>query len=96
MDADTQGMKPTDQPAPSIIGRERALIDALTNALAAIAGGPPPSKRTLAQLRRHRSSETWPTRRGAAFEVQVGGPEGDATGHIVRVTVELDRFEAER
>jgi hypothetical protein len=77
-----------------IIGRERALIDALTNAIADSIGGPPPSKRTLAQLRLHRSSKTWPTNRGTAFEVQVHGPEGDITGHIVRVTVELDRFES--
>jgi hypothetical protein len=76
-----------------IIGRERALIDALTNALAEAIGGPTPSKRTMAQLRLHRSSKTWPTNRGTAFEVQIHGPEGDITGHIARVTVELDRFE---
>lgn len=76
-----------------IIGRERALIDALAIAMNR-AMGQPPSKRTLAQLRRHGVSNLWTTPRGARFEVQIVGPEGDVTGHIVRVTVELDRFEA--
>jgi hypothetical protein len=80
----------------TIMGRERALIDALSKAMHAMIGGPPPSKKTLAQLRRHNASDrVWPTAQGCAFEVQVVGPDGDVTGHIVRVTIELDRFERE-
>jgi hypothetical protein len=80
----------------SIIGRERALIDALAKALNNMIGGPP-NKRTLAELRRHNASRVWPTQSGCAFEVQIVGPDDDGpTGHIVRVTVELDRFEGVR
>jgi hypothetical protein len=79
----------------SIIGRERALARALTKALQELVGGPPPSKQTLAQLRRHNSSHMWETPRGYTFEVQIVGPDYDGpTGHIARVTVEIDRFEA--
>lgn len=77
----------------TIIGRERALIDALTNALQRVTEGMPPSKKTLAQLRLHRSSRVYPTGLGNTFEIQVHDPDRQATGHIVRVTVELDRFE---
>jgi len=80
----------------TIIGRERALIDSLTNALQRVVGGPPPSKTTLETLHRHQSGRTWQTALGGTFEVRLVGPDGDVTGHIVRVTVELDRFEAER
>lgn len=76
----------------AIIGRERALIDALTKALNAVIGGPP-SHRTMAELRRHNSSAITQTARGNSFEIQVVGPDSKITGHIVRVTVELDRFE---
>jgi hypothetical protein len=78
----------------TIIGRERALIGALAKALNMTVGGPPPSRATAAELRRHRSSKTWETDLGTAFEVQIIGPDGRITGHIARVTVELDRFEA--
>jgi hypothetical protein len=80
-----------------IIGRERALVDALSRALSEAVGGPAPSKRTTEQLGRHEHSRVWPTRRGCAFEVMLHGPpgEGGRTGHVVRVTVELDRFEAQ-
>lgn len=77
----------------AIIGRERALVDALTRALSDVVGGPPPSRRTAEQLRRHRSGAVSETRRGSAFEVALVGPDGDYTGHVVRVTIELDHFE---
>lgn len=78
----------------SIIGHERALLDGLSDALSKVVGGPPASAKTMTQLRRHRSSKVSPTLRGNSFEVQIVGPDGEITGHIVRVTVELDRFEA--
>jgi hypothetical protein len=77
----------------TIIGRERALIDGLSNALQRMIGGPPPSKKTLAEVRRHESARVTPTNLGNAFEVRLVDPDGDVTGHIVRVTIELDRFE---
>lgn len=77
----------------SIIGRERALIDGLTNALQRMVGGPPPSNRMLREARRHNSSRPTPTQNGNTFEVQIVDPSGEITGHIARVTVELDRFE---
>jgi hypothetical protein len=80
----------------TVIGRERALIEALAKAINATVGGPTPSRKTQAQLSRHRVSRVWDTKLGNAFEVQVVGPEGEVTGHVVRVTVELDRFEAEK
>jgi hypothetical protein len=89
-------LDPARTPVKTIIGRERALIDALTKALQAMIGGPPPSKRTVAQVRRHKSGSRWETQRGGAFEVQLVGPDGDVTGHIARVTVEIDRFVAGR
>jgi hypothetical protein len=76
-----------------IIGRESALIDALTRALNEAIGGPEPSKKTMAQLRLHESSRVIQTARGNSFEVRVHGPDHEITGHIVRVTVELERFE---
>jgi hypothetical protein len=79
----------------NIIGRERALVEALAKALNMTVGGPPPSRATLAQLRRHRAGRMWETELGNAFEVQIIGPEGEITGHIARVTIELDRFEAD-
>lgn len=77
----------------TIIGRERALIGGFTRALAKHVGGPPPSKKTTAELRRHNSGAVWDTMLGSAFEVQVVGPDGEPTGHVARVTVELERFE---
>jgi hypothetical protein len=89
-------MEPAESPnALPPIGRARALIAALTTAVNRSIGTPP-SKATLAQLRRHRVSRIWETRDGCAFDVQLIGPEGDVTGFIVRVTVELDRFEPQR
>jgi hypothetical protein len=79
----------------TIIGRERALIETLSKALNKTVGGLPISRATEAQLRKHRASKTWETDLGNAFEVLVVGPDGLATGHVARVTVELDRFEAE-
>lgn len=82
------------EPQLSIMGRERALVDALTRGLQGMVGGPPPSKKTLEEVRRHNSSAQWPTRRGSAFEVQICDPDdGKPTGHIARVSIELDRFE---
>lgn len=78
----------------TIMGRERALINGLANALSRSLGSPTPSKQTMAELRRHRSSKTWETSRGTAFEVQIHDPDGNATGHIARVMVDLDRFES--
>lgn len=78
----------------TIIGRERALIDGLSNALQRMIGGPPPSKETLAEVRRHESMRPVETFLGNAFEVRLVGPDGEVTGHIVRVTIELARFEA--
>jgi hypothetical protein len=77
----------------TIFGRERALLDGLSQTLQGLIGGPPPSRRTLDAARRHNSGKIWPTDRGDAFEVQIVGPDGEPTGHIARVTVELDRFE---
>lgn len=74
-----------------IIGRERALFDALSKALN-YSIGLPPSKKTLAELRKHNVSKMWPTKFGNAFEVQIVGPDGQPTGHIARVTIEIDRF----
>lgn len=76
-----------------IIGRERALFDALSKALNDVIGGPAPSKRTLVELRKHNASAIWPTEYGNRFDVQIVGPDGDPTGHIARVTVDLVRFE---
>lgn len=78
----------------AIIGRERYLIDQLTEALQKMVGGPPPTKRTLAFLRIPNSTRPMDTNRGSRFEVQiVDSDDGVPTGHIARVTVELDRFE---
>jgi hypothetical protein len=90
------GMNKTRDGLP-IMGRERYLIDAFGKSLSEAIGGPAPSKQTMEQLRRHEHSRVWPTRRGCAFEVMLHGPpgEGRRTGHVVRVTVELDRFEAQ-
>jgi hypothetical protein len=79
----------------TIIGRERALLESLAKTLNKTIGGPPPSRATLAELRRHRAGVLWETDLGNAFEVQIIGPDGTITGHIARVTVELDRFEAD-
>jgi hypothetical protein len=78
----------------TIIGRERALIEGLAKALNLTVGGLPPSKKTQAQLSRHNTGKLWETNLGNAFEVQLVDPDGAITGHIVRVTIELDRFEA--
>jgi hypothetical protein len=83
----------SDSDKLGIIGRERALLDGLSNAMQSSIGGPPPSKKVLAELRRHNSSKIRPTSRGNTFEVQIVGPDGEITGHIAKVTVELDRFE---
>jgi hypothetical protein len=77
----------------TIIGRERALVEALAKALNLTIGGPSPSKITQKQLSRHNTGKLWETPLGHAFEVQLVGPEGEITGHIARITVELDRFE---
>lgn len=76
-----------------IIGRERALIDGLSYAINHSIGGPAPSKKTMAELRRHNTGAVYQCPRGNTFEVQIVDPDGDLTGHVARVTVELDRFE---
>ncbi|WP_028058305.1 hypothetical protein [Candidatus Solirubrobacter pratensis] len=63
----------------SIIGRERSLIDGLTKML-------------RNSVRGHNISPISEQRRGSSFEVQFV-VDGEITGHIARVTVELDRFE---
>lgn len=78
----------------AIIGRERALLDGLSKALNQTIGHPTPSRRVEAELRRHQVSRVYETNLGNAFEVQVHDPDGQPTGHIARVTIELDRFEA--
>lgn len=80
-----------------IMGRERFLVEAFSKALAGAVGGPAPSKKTMEQLRRHEVSFVSPTRRGCVFEVMLHGPAGESerTGHVVRVSIELDRFEAQ-
>jgi hypothetical protein len=77
----------------TIIGRERSLLDAFTKALAAHVGGPTASKAHQAQLRLHAAGRINETALGNTFEVQIVGPDKKPTGHIARVTVELDRFE---
>lgn len=81
----------------TIIGRERWLLDDLAKGIQGVIGGPPPSKKTMARVRRHNSSTIYDTSRGNKFEVQVvDSVTGKPTGHIARVTVELDRFEEVR
>ena len=76
-----------------VIGRERAIVNRLAEALNSAVGGPPLSKAKEAILRRQHASSMWETARGCEFEIRVVGDSGP-TGHIVRVTVEIDRFEA--
>jgi hypothetical protein len=65
-----------------IIGRERALIDKLTKAL-----------RAGVQAQDQAISDWTPeTKRGSYFEVMIH-VDGEPTGHVARVTVELDRFD---
>lgn len=64
-------------PAPSIIGRERALIDRLTRDLLAAA------------RRRHDYGAVSDTHRGATFLLSLRDPDDEPTGCEVRVTVEL-------
>jgi hypothetical protein len=76
-----------DRPEPTraelgIIGRERSLIDNLTKKL-----------RASSDDAGHAVSDWTPeTKRGAYFEVMIH-VDGEPTGHIARVTVELDRFD---
>lgn len=74
-----------------LIGRERALVEGLSKALQALVGGPPPSRKTLAAVRRHNSTPVYETARGNRFEVHIFDPDGEPTGMVAVVTVELDR-----
>lgn len=65
-----------------IIGRERALIDKLVNNL------------RRANVGHSISDWTSETKRGACFEVLIN-VDGEPTGHVARVAVELDRFDSE-
>lgn len=67
----------------AIIGRERSLIDKLTRQL------------WNATKRYHNYGVIHETRRGNTFEVQIL-VDDKPTGHVARVTVELDRFEPPR
>lgn len=67
---------------PSIIGRDRALVDKLTEHLHSGIKGQHPATP---------ASEDY---RGSHFEVRIIGADGEATGHVARVTVELDRVES--
>lgn len=71
---------------PSIIGRERALIDGLTKVLHG-------SIESVRFHPRHDPTPTSETRRGSTFEVAIRDPDGQPTGHVARVTIELDRLE---
>ncbi len=66
---------------PGIIGRESFLIEALTKLLHVGAN----SRHSVTRLRE--------LHRGYWFEVQVCDDKGKPTGHIARVTVQLDRLE---
>jgi hypothetical protein len=67
-----------------IIGRERALIDKLVKAL-----------RAGVQAQNQAISDWMPkTKRGSYFEVMIH-VDGEPTGHVARVTVELDRFDSD-
>lgn len=65
---------------PSIFGRERALIEAVAKQIHGAA------------KKRHRYTELKEERRGYTFEVQVE-VDGEATGHVARITIDLDRLE---
>lgn len=61
-----------------IIGRERALIDAL-------------SKLVLASLnQRHDYTPLRETRRGVVFEVAIRDPDDKPTGRVARISIELE------
>ncbi len=66
------------EPLP-IIGRERALIGALANLVLGVVG------------KRHQTTRLHERPRGVSFDVRVLGSNYKATGHIARITVELDR-----
>lgn len=73
-----------DQAKLGIIGRERAVIDKLTKLISDAVGG------------YHERTNSRHTDRGAEFEVRIfegTRGRGEPTGHIARVTVELDRLE---
>lgn len=65
------------EPAPSIIGRERALVDALTKAL------------LDAARQRHDYMPASETRRGSSFLLSLRDPDDEPTGCTVRVNVEM-------
>ena len=79
---------------PVIIGRERFLINSVSDGLHRLFGGPPPSGKTIQLLRRHVADKGWETRRGKSFDLVIH-VDGEPTGHIARVTVELERFDPE-
>lgn len=66
---------------PSIIGRESFLMEALAKMLLGAAN------------KHHGVSKLRDQHRGYWFEVQVLDDKDEPTGHIARVTVELDRLE---
>jgi hypothetical protein len=73
--------------ATSIFGRERALIDGLAKVLKEAAW-----RGARFAKASHEVSSVSATERGAMFDVQIH-VDGEPTGHIARVTVDLDRFE---
>jgi hypothetical protein len=65
----------------SIIGRDRFLIEKLTTQI-------------LDGVRGHATTKPLEGRRGNSFEVLIH-VDGKPTGHVARVTVELDRFDVD-
>jgi hypothetical protein len=65
------------EPEMGIIGRERALIDAL-------------GRLVLAALNKHHDyTPLRETRRGTEFEVAIRGPDDEPTGRVARISIEL-------
>lgn len=64
-----------------IIGREQSLVDGLTKKI----------HRTVLKI--GPSTDLRETRRGNAFEVALVDEDDKPTGHVIKITVELDRFD---
>lgn len=64
-----------------LIGRDRALIDGLAKLV------------HDAVRKRHEYTDLYEGTRGCTFEVRVLDPDGDPTGRIARIAIELDRVE---
>lgn len=69
---------------PSLFGRERALINALTDNI----------KKGV--NRRHPVTDPTEQARGSWFDVQITDDKNVPTGHVARVFVVLDRFESNK